>query len=424
MDLFEYQHGSLHAEGVRVSEIAAQLGTPCYVYSQATILQHYHTVQQAFAPVSPLICCSIKANSSLAILDVLRCQGAGFDVVSGGELFRALKIGTEPQTIVFAGVGKTLAEIEQALTADILLFDVESEPELLAIDAAAQRLGRRARVALRINPNVDAHTHARITTGKAENKFGIDRDTALALYRRRGELKATDMSGVHMHIGSQITEVEPYVEALHVALSFIEDCRRIGAKMEYLNMGGGFGIHYREREGKLLDEFAERLVPLLQRSRCRIILEPGRFIFGSGGILLTRVLYVKKTPAKTFVIVDAAMNDLMRPMLYDAFHHIAPTELAPGQRDPRGTADDPALPVVDVVGGVCESTDVLARARHLPPVKAGELMAIFTAGAYGFSMSSTYNSRPQLPEALVDGPRWRLIRERQSYEDLVVKERL
>jgi len=423
MDLFQYRAGSLHAENVRVSDIARRHGTPCYVYSQGTVLHHYRVVQRSFAPVSPLICCSIKANASLAIVDLLRREGAGFDVVSGGELFRALQVGADPQKIVFAGVGKTPAEIEQALAAGILLFDVESEPELFAVDAAASRMGRRARVALRINPDVDAHTHASITTGRAENKFGIDRETARALFCRRDELRATDLVGVHLHIGSQITEVEPYVKALGVAQAFIDRCRAAGATVQWLNMGGGFGVNYRGDEAIPIDQFARRLVPLLASSGCRIVLEPGRILFGTAGILLTSVLYVKKTPTKTFVIVDAAMTDLVRPMLYDAFHHVAPVELPPGARDPRGAPDDPSLPQVDVVGGVCESTDVLSRARPLPPVKAGDVLAVFTAGAYGSTMSSNYNSRLLAPEVLVEGGDFRLTRQRQVYEDLIAKER-
>lgn len=424
MDLFEYRDRVLHAEDVPVADIASRIGTPCYVYSQNTVLHHFHTVERAFAAVQPLVCCSVKANSSLALMKILLDHGSGFDVVSGGELFRALKVGADPARIVFAGVAKTPAEIDQALAASILLFDVESEPELRAIDSAARRMGRRARCALRLNPDVDPHTHAHITTGKAENKFGIDLQTALGLFRRRDELAATDLAGVHVHIGSQIIQVEPYEQALGVILEFIRQARSLGAHIDYLNMGGGFGIHYRQREAIPLESFAERLVPLLEQSACRIILEPGRFIFGSGGILLTQVLYVKRTPSKTFVIVDAAMNDLMRPMLYNAFHHVAPVHLAAGQRDPRGQPEDETLPAVDVVGGVCESTDVFARGRHLPAVQSGDLLAIFTAGAYGFSMSSTYNSRPHVAEALVDGRAWRLIRKRQTYEDLILQELL
>jgi len=424
MNLFDYRNGILHAEDVDMNIVAEEVGTPCYVYSQAAILKRFRKVREVFAEVSPLICFAMKANSSLAVLDLLCKEGGGFDVVSGGELFRALKVGCDPKKIVFAGVAKTQAEIREAVDAGILLFDVESEQELIAIDKIARAAGKRAAVALRINPNVDANTHAKITTGKAESKFGIDKHTALALYLRSHEFEAVDLVGLHMHIGSQITEVEPYVKALEVDLQFIETCRSKGINIEYLDIGGGFGINYRRQEAQPLDSFAKAMLPLLKQSKCKIIMEPGRFIAGNAGIMLTRVVYVKKTPVKTFVIVDSAMNDLMRPMLYDAFHHVAPVVLPSGCVDPRDQAENDSLEVVDVVGGVCESTDVLAKARPFPPVKQGDLLAVFSAGAYGSAMSSTYNSRPLAAEILVDESSYRIIRDRQSYEDLVARERI
>jgi len=419
MDFFEYRGGELYGEEVPVRQIAAAVGSPCYVYSSRTLLHHLQVLREAFAPAQPLICYSLKANSSLAICATLRAAGAGFDVVSGGELFRALKIGADPATIVYAGVGKTAPEIEQALNAGVLLFNVESVNEVEVINAVALRLGKIARIALRLNPDVDPHTHSYTTTGKKENKFGIEMPQARGLIGRIRELKAIDLAGIHLHLGSPITTVEPYVEALNKALPFIEDVRSQGIDLRYLNIGGGYGIQYGNNTTVGPRDYAAAILPLVRKSGCRFIMEPGRFIVGNAGILVTRVTYVKESPAKTFVICDAGMNDLIRPAFYGSFHRIWPVQ----SHLPRTAFDEPASAngavTVDVVGPVCESGDFFAKDRKLPALAQGDLLAIFSAGAYSMSMSSNYNSRPRACEVIISGADFRVVRERETYDDLI-----
>jgi len=427
LDFFEYRNAELHADGVPVSSIINEVDTPCYIYSLATIKHHYQQLVEAFEGLDTLICFSIKANWNLSILSELISMGAGFDVVSGGELYRALEAGAEAGKIVYAGVGKTRSEIDYALSAGILMFNVESEGELEAIRDAAASRNMKARVALRINPDVDPHTHERITTGKAETKFGLDPQTALELAGSTVGSASLEVIGVHSHIGSQITHVEPYGQTLERLADMIGQMRQMGVPVRYLNAGGGFGIDYGHAKAPLASRYAEVFRPILNRVGCSLIIEPGRFIVGNAGILATRILYVKKTPAKHFYIVDAAMNDLIRPSLYDAYHRIWPVLCAlPDQI--RVSCEEGEIPHgcrrVDVVGPVCESGDYFARHRVLPELKQGDLLSIFSAGAYGMVMASNYNSRPRPPEVLAFNGAYRLIRRRETYEDLVKPERV
>ena len=412
---FKYVEGELFCEEMRVEEIAPKVGTPFYLYSSKTLVDHYRKLDKAFSSLPHLVCYSLKANSNLAMCKLLAQEGAGADVVSSGELFKALKAGMPAQRIVFAGVGKTEEEIEYALKAQILMLNVESVPELDLINEVAGRLGKKAQVSLRVNPDVDPQTHAYVATGRKENKFGLSMEVARELFERRAEFTHLKMVGVHAHIGSQITSVRPYVEALQKIVVFIKDLERGGIKLEYLNVGGGMGIVYETEIPSTADEFAKALLPLIKQVKAKIILEPGRFIVGNAGILVTMVLYVKKTAVKTFIIVDAGMSDLIRPSLYGAYHEIRPTS------DRKGTMpeSDKKLIVADIVGPICESGDFFARDREIPEVEGGQLLAIFGAGAYGFSMSSNYNCRPRPPEVLVKGDKFQVIREREKYEDLI-----
>ena len=423
---FSYRDAQLHCEDVPVARIAAGLGTPLYLYSREAILTSFRALGTAFAAAEPTICYSVKANSNTHILRLLAADGAGFDVVSGGELFRALKAGADRSKIVFAGVGKTVDEIRYALEEDIFFLNVECEGELEAVAAIAAELGKRARVAFRFNPDVDAHTHADITTGKSENKFGLDAEAVRRMVRRFAGNPAVEMAGIHVHIGSQITDPAPHALALRRALALIEDLRdpgRAGTEFGYVNIGGGFGISYDGGEVTPARAFAEEIVPLVRAAGRKLILEPGRFIIGNAGILLTRVTYVKRTAAgKTFLICDAAMNDLVRPSLYNAFHHIWPVQAAASPLF--GGAEPADAEAVDVVGPICESGDFFARDRSLPAVRPGDLLAVFGAGAYGMTMSSNYNSRPRACEALVTGDGFEMIRRREGYEDLIRAEEI
>ncbi|MCI0339839.1 MAG: diaminopimelate decarboxylase [Planctomycetales bacterium] len=394
--------------------IAREHGTPVYVYSRRAIVGHYRRVAEAFAAVSPLVCYSVKANPNLALLRLLRDEGAGFDVVSGGELARVLRVGASPKRAVFAGVGKTDAEIEAALAADILMFNVESEGELDRIAELAVARGREAGIALRVNPDVDPSTHRHITTGKRENKFGVDFRRAQFLAERILKLPPLRLLGVHMHIGSQILEVTPYAQALRSVLEFASRARERGHPVAFVNVGGGYGIHYKDEEAKPVREFAEALAPPIRDAGFRAILEPGRFIVGNAGILLTRVLYVKESGDKVFVVCDAGMTDLIRPALYEAYHKVWPVE---SDRAPFDEGS-PGLVTTDVVGPVCESADFFARDRRIPRPVPGDLLAVFSTGAYGAAMASHYNSRPRSPEVLVSGTETRLIRRRETVEDL------
>lgn len=419
MDFFAYRNGELYCEEVPLSAVAEAVGTPCYVYSSRTITEHYRRLQEAFAELDPLICYSVKANSNLSVLKLLASLGSGFDVISGGELVRTQAVGAEPAKVVFAGPGKTPAEVRMALEADILMLNLESLPELETVAEVARSVGRRARVSLRLNPDVDPATHTYITTGKRGTKFGLDLEAARrALDLLRAEEDALELVGLHMHIGSQITEVAPYVRALERVLEFRRACREAGFEVPYLDIGGGFGINYRWGEARLAAEFAEALVPMLREAGCRLVMEPGRFIVGNAGVLLVRVLYLKEAGPVRYLITDGAMNDLIRPALYGAYHRIWPLR---SDTDPR--EGDPDLLPTDVVGPICESGDFFAKGRPLPEVAPGEVLVVFSAGAYGMSMSSNYNSRPRAAEVLVDGGRYRLCRRRETYEDLIAPER-
>lgn len=431
MDHFHYRRGELYAEDVPVTRIAARTGTPVYIYSRETLLHHYRVVDRAFAPVPRLICYSVKASSCLGVLALLKKAGAGFDIVSGGELVRVRKVGVRMDKVVYAGVGKTDPEITAALRAGILMFNVESEAELDSLNALAGALLRKrrirapARVAVRVNPDVDPHTHKYITTGRKETKFGLDFDTASRLLREARRYPHVRLAGIHVHIGSQITEVEPYRLALSKVVPFIREHRSPDAPLTHLNAGGGFGINYETGQAVPIAQFAEAMLPLVKESGCTLILEPGRFICGNAGILVARVLYVKDSGGKRFVIVDAAMNDLVRPSLYGAFHGIWPVQSAmlPPTRG-GGTPDPGQVRPVDVVGPVCESGDFLAHDRALPAtVKRGDLLAVFSAGAYGHAMSSNYNTRPRLPEVLVNGKRFTVVTRRQTYADILAPEK-
>ena len=416
--MFAYRGGRLACEGCSPADIAREHGTPCYVYSRRALETSFRTLAAAFAPANPLLCYSVKANSSLAVLRLLKDLGAGFDIVSGGELFRALKAGADPATIVFAGVGKTEAEMRQALQAGILMFNVESEPELAALNRVAGALGVEARVALRLNPDIDPQTHTSITTGKKGTKFGIDLDVAQRLVARMGEWPHLRLVGYHAHIGSQVTQLGPHAESLAKLIEFARTCAPPNSTISSLNIGGGFGIDYTPGQAPAPAAFAELLLPLLEKAGkpFRLIMEPGRYIVGNAAILLTRVVYVKhNTDGRRFVICDAAMNDLIRPALYGSYHGVWPVV-----SDRPFEAD--GFPHADIVGPICESGDFFAKDRPLPEVAEGDLLAVFGAGAYGFSMSSNYNARPRACEIMVDGSQCRVIRRRETYEDLIRQE--
>ena len=416
MDDFHHKHGRLHCEDVPLDRLAEVVGTPAYVYSVRTVVEHVKRLREAFAELDPLLCYALKANGNLALLDVVRRAGAGFDVVSGGELARVLSVGAKASTVVFAGVGKTVAEMEQALKAGILAFNVESEEEVEVLAAVAARVKRRAGVAIRVNPDVDPKTHTYISTGKKESKFGVDLERGEALARRVLALDSLELRGIQCHIGSQITTVEPYVQALEKTVALARKLRADAPALKYVDMGGGFGIWYRDAAAPEIAAYAKAMVPVLRDSGFRLILEPGRVIVGNAGVLLTRVLYRKTSGDKRFVITDAAMSDLIRPSLYGSYHRIWP--VAGDPPPPLGT--EPDLPLHDIVGPVCESGDFLAKDRPFPPdVKAGDLLAVMSAGAYGFVMSSQYNARPRAPEVLVDGAKFAVARRRETYADLV-----
>jgi diaminopimelate decarboxylase len=427
MDFFNYRNGRLYCEEVPVADIAERVGTPAYVYSKATFLHHYRQVAQAFAPVNATICYSVKCCSNLHILKMLVEAGAGMDVTSGGELFRALQAGCSPKKIIYAGVGKTDVEIVEAIEAGIAAFNIESEAEIENINSIAASLGRTAVGALRVNPDVDPKTHRHTTTGKKETKFGVDIDRAEKVFGQYRDLDHLKLTGVHLHIGSPVMQVAPYIEAVTKATALIDRLIERGHKIEWLDLGGGFAANYEGPEqAPPITEHAKALLPLISHKPYRIALEPGRYLAANSGILLTRVLYRKMGGSKRFVIIDAGMNDLVRPVLYDSYHFIWPTQPeaanVPTKRD--RTLAPVMGEVVDIVGPICESGDFLAKDRPLPRTKRGDLLAVFTAGAYGFAMSSNYNNRPRVCEVLVDGRDFRVIRQRETYEDLVARERV
>lgn len=431
MDYFSYSAGELRVEDVSVQDIADKHGTPIYIYSSRTILEHYRKLRDAFAGAGglaepPLICYSVKANSNLSILKLMKDEGSGFDVVSGGELYRALKVGADPKKCVFAGVGKNDEEITYALEQGILLFNVESEEELANIDRIAGKIGKKAPVALRVNPDVDPQTHTYISTGKKETKFGVDLIRAKRIVQSALALKNTHLKAIHVHIGSQITKVEPYVETMQRIAAFLPELEKIGAKIEMLDIGGGFGIWYKDKLARPAKEIAGAILPMLQRMNCRILLEPGRFIVGNAGVLVTRVLYVKESGEKKFVICDAGMNDLIRPTLYSAYHRIWPVRTDPGhsgEAPDEETWSGPAA-VTDIVGPICESGDFFAKERKMPPLKRGDLVCVFSAGAYGYAMASNYNSHPRPCEVMVAGKKAEVVTARESLEDLLRNEKI
>lgn len=428
MDHFEYQDGALICDGVRADELAGHYGTPLYVYCARTIEHHYQMLFDAFsgADEAPLICYSVKANSNLQILNQLRELGAGFDVVSGGELERVKEIGALPSRVVYAGVGKTAPEIQLAIDAGILLFNVESESELHRIDACARERGTRVGVALRLNPDVDPQTHKYITTGKRENKFGIDLQRADRVLRVAQDLAGIEVQGLHIHLGSQITDTAPFVEGVRRVLDYLKRGGQATAAVRWLDIGGGFGVHYRGEEALPAAAFAQAILPEIKGSGLRLILEPGRFILGNAGILLTRVVTRKDSGKRRFVICDAGMNDLLRPSLYRSFHRIWPVAAdspPPLAVDAEAQGEGPGgNGFTDVVGPICESGDFLGLERSLPEIAEGDLVAVFSAGAYGFSMASNYNTRPRPAEVLVDQGQHRLIRRRETLQDLLQTE--
>lgn len=415
MHFFKYEGSELYCEGTPVEKIAEKVGTPFYLYSYNTLLHHYKVFDKAFRAIPHLVCFAVKANSNLAVLSLFAREGAGADVVSGGEIYRALKAGIPPQKIVYAGVGKTEEEIEYALNNDILMFNVESDQELRLINAVAGRLKKRARVALRVNPDVDPQTHPYISTGLKKNKFGIDISMAVEEYQAAQNLKSIEVAGVHKHIGSQIIQVQPFVDSLIKISELVKNLRELKIDIRYLDVGGGLGITYKGEDPPTPKVYAESLIAVVKDLGSTIILEPGRVIVGNAGILVTKVLYYKKTPRKNFVVVDAGMNDLARPSLYGSYHSLWPVNKG---KDSRKTV------TADVVGPICESADFLAQEREMPEMKPGELLAVMSAGAYGFSMSSNYNSRRRPAEVLVNEDKYEIIRERESNEDLVRGERV
>jgi len=413
MNHFEYRNGELFAEAVPLKQIAREVGTPAYVYSLATLKRHFKVFNEAFAGVRHIVCFSVKANSNLALLRAFAKEGSGFDIVSGGELFRVLKVGADPKKIVFSGVGKKKEEIEYALNSGILIFNVESEQELLVLNEIASAIGKRAPISLRVNPDVDAQTHPYISTGMKKAKFGVDIKKSLDTYRKAISLKNVEVVGVDCHIGSQLTSITPFVDALAKVREYLDrvlagEMKKEGAQIRYLDLGGGLGINYHDETPPLPDEYAKAIIEGLEGLDVTLILEPGRVIVGNAGILLTEVQYIKETDTKKFVIVDGGMNDLIRPALYGSYQAIQPVIENKAQKI-----------VVDVVGPICESGDFFAKDREIPRPQRGDLLAVMSAGAYGFTMASNYNSHPKPPEVLVDGEQYHVVRKRESFEDLV-----
>jgi diaminopimelate decarboxylase len=415
---FEYRGGEMFAEGVPVAKIAREVGTPAYIYSLATLRRHYRVFDEAFGKTPHLVCFSVKSNSNLAVLRTFAKEGSGFDIVSGGELFRALKAGGDPKKIVFSGVGKNRAEIEYALKSGILMFNVESEQELSFVDEVARALGQRAPISLRINPDVDPKTHPYISTGMKKSKFGIELKRSAELYKKALTLKNVEVIGVDCHIGSQLTSIGPFVDALARVREYLDrvlagTLRKEGADIRYLDLGGGLGIRYKDEQPPEPQEYAASLIKGLEGLNVTIILEPGRVMVGNAGILVTEVLYLKEHEEKKFVVVDGGMNDLIRPALYGSYQAIRPV------------AETKAETIVaDVVGPICESGDFFAKDREVPRPTPGDLLAVMSAGAYGFTMASNYNSHPRPPEVLVDGDKYYVVRERESLDDLIRGEKV
>lgn len=414
MSAFAYSNGQLCADGVALADVARRFGTPCYIYSRSEIEQRWHAFDEAFAGIDHLICYAVKANSNLGVLDVLARLGSGFDIVSGGELQRVIRAGGDPAKVVFSGIGKSEKEMVLALEQGIKCFNVESVTELQHLDRVAGRLGRIAPVSMRVNPDVDVKTHPYIATGLRENKFGIPHEEALDSYRTAASLAHVRITGIDCHIGSQITSMGPFIDALTRLQQLINDIENEGIQLEHLDIGGGLGIHYQDETPPGVEDFALGVMQSLADNKLQLIMEPGRSIMGNAGVLLTRVEYLKHTPGKNFAIVDAAMNDLMRPALYDAWHDILPVN---------ETAADTSISHYDVVGPVCETGDFLGKDRPLQ-LQEGDLLAVCSAGAYGFSMSSNYNTRPRACEVMLDNGRMHEVRQREMVEELFSHESL
>jgi len=408
MHYFHFKGGELYAEDIPVKSLAERFGTPLYIYSQKTIERHVMAYKEAFKDINHIVCYAVKANSNLSILRLLKRLGCGADVISGGELFRAIRAGISPKKIVYAGVGKTEEEIREAIKGGILMFNVESPEELKEINRIAGAIKKKAPVALRVNPDIDARTHPYISTGLRKHKFGIPIEEALENYLIASRMENIEIKGIHKHIGSQITDVLPFRDALKNILSLVKELDSKGIRIRYIDMGGGLGISYKDEEPPHPSELARAVKPLLKGMEATLIVEPGRSIIGNAGILVTKVLYHKKTREKNFIIVDAGMNDLIRPTLYGAYHEIVPLRRQKTERI-----------VADIVGPICESGDFFAKDREIEAPPKGEYLAIMSAGAYGFSMSSNYNSRPRPAEVLVNGKKALLIRKRESYRDLL-----
>lgn len=425
MDYFNYKDGKLFAENVSVEEIAGEVGTPVYIYSRATFEDHLRKIHAAYSDLDTLVCYSVKACGNINILRLMADAGSGFDIVSGGELYRVMQAGGDPARTVYAGVGKTDIEIVEALQAGIGYFNIESEAELENLIALAGQHGKRPKVALRVNPDVDYKTHVFLTTGKKETKFGVDIERAVKVFAQYGNNPAVNLCAVHVHLGTGGKKIDPYVEAVRKILPLIDRLRSEGHTVEALDLGGGYGADYESGTVPSAAEYAAGIVPLLKEKNLRLILEPGKSICANAGVMLTRVLYIKQGGRKKFVIVDAGMNDLIRPSLYDAFHFIWPAEVDEKFVPSRRNMDlqISGTEVVDVVGPICEGADFFAKDRCLPPTKRGDLLSVFTAGAYGFTMSSNYNARGRAAEVLVDGDNFSVIRRRETYEDLVATEK-
>ncbi len=425
MDSFNYKNGKLFAEGVDVEAIANQVGTPVYIYSKATFLDHLEKIQTAYASIDTTICYSIKACGNIHILKEMVAAGSGFDIVSGGELYRAQQAGADMGKIVFAGVGKTDAEIIEALDAGIGCFNIESEAELENLITLCKAQGKATKSALRVNPDINYDAHKHTTTGVKETKFGIDIERTLRIYDKYAGNGVVDMSVIHVHLGSGGKTVDPYVNYVKKVLPLVEDLRSRGYAIDTLDLGGGYGADYETATVPSAADYAEKIVPLLKAAKLKLILEPGKSIIANAGIMLTRTVFKKTSGQKKFVIVDAGMNDLIRPCLYEAFHFIWPTRVGenfiPEKRINGLEMDN--TEVVDVVGPICEGTDYFAKNRAMPTVERGDFVAVFSTGAYGFTMASNYNTRPMCAEVLVDGDQFRIIRKRQTYEDLIEPER-
>jgi diaminopimelate decarboxylase len=408
MNYFHYKDKELWCEEVPVTDIARAVGTPFYLYSQRTLKRHFRVFDEAFSNVPHITCFAVKSNSNIAVLRIFIAEGSGVDIVSGGELYRALQAGVDTRKVVYSGVGKKVDEIEYALKSDILMFNAESSQELEVINSCAQRLGKKAGVALRVNPDVDPETHPHISTGLKSNKFGIDIKKSMEEYRRASRLKYLNVKGVSCHIGSQVTKISPFLDALNHIEKLVRLLREDGMDIRYLDLGGGLGITYHNEDAPHPAEYGKAIINASKDINCTFIFEPGRVIVGNAGILVTEVLYTKSNDAKNFIVIDAGMNDLVRPSLYDSYHHIRP--VVEKKREEI---------IADVVGPICESGDYLAKGRKTFRFERGELLAVMSAGAYGFTMSSNYNSRGRIPEVLVRDDRFFVIRKREGYADLI-----